>query len=718
MRLPCLFWVWLALAAQPLTAVEFHVAPAGLDAAEGTAQQPFASWERARTAVRDLLSRGAAEPITVWLHAGTHVRTHSFVLDASDSGTASAPVIWRAPADRSARIVLSRAIAPSAALVVDDAATLARLDPSARGHVVRIDLAAVGARPIAPLAKVFTGAGGLPQVVFADRPLPLARWPDDSYSTMERVLSGGGTAAPGKPGGVFAYRGDRPARWIDAAKRGDLWVAGFWRVPWVVQAVQVQAVDASARTIALNAPVSGGIGSKYSKEVDGTRQGDGKEPWYALNLLEELDRPGEWCVDIATQTLYLWPPAALVPGTLRIDDQPEPVIRLNGASNIQLRDLVVSGGLAEGIRVDGGQDVLIAGCLVQDVGGAGIRIVDGRHHVVRSCDLVGCGAEGITMSAGQRATLTGGRCEVLNNHVHHYGRVTPMVSGIVIDGVGTHVANNLLHDAPYGGVLYHGNDHLMELNEVHNIGLDGGDLGAFYTNGDWASRGNVMRHNLVHHARNANGFYMDDGHSGDVIELNLVFEAACGPFIGGGHHHQVRDNLVIACAKGIHLDDRGVARNYDRSANHLMKPLEKLPWQNEPWTTRYPELAAMFAEDRLPLPTGNRIAGNVLVACAKPMDLSGRKESLAHLLIGDNALVTTVPDFSDANRIDFRLRHDAPAVASVLARIPCDRIGLRIDEDRRALPDATITGRYEHRPGRRLFDSATDVKRTDEERRR
>jgi hypothetical protein len=249
---------------------------------------------------------------------------------------------------------------------------------------------------------------------------------------------------------------------------------------------------------------------------------------------------------------------------------------------------------------------------------------------------------------------------------------------------------------------------VLEHNEIHHIGLDGGDLGAFYSNGDWASRGNRIRFNLVHHAPNANAFYVDDGKSGDHIHDNLVYAAACGPFIGGGHHHQVRNNLMIACTKGMHIDDRGVARRYDRSSRHLMRELELLPTTTTPWSERYPELAQMFAEDLLTLPTGNELRGNVMIACGKPVNFSGRREHFAHLVHADSAIIAELPPFADASRLDFRLPAGTPA-PPLLAAWPFARAGLQRDADRSHVPDDVATGRFTARPLRRLFDSQTDV---------
>jgi hypothetical protein len=701
----------LAGAAMAASGSEFTVARDGDDAGPGSRDQPFATLEGARAAVRRLIQAGPLPPggVTVRMRGGIWVRERGFTLEAADSGTAAAPVIYRACNGERPILVSGRAVAPGAFAPADDAKVLARLPEPAHGKVVRLDLRALGIAHVGPPPDLFQGGGGLVRLFVDGRPLPLSRWPKDGYTTMERVLDDGG--GRDQHGGTFVYRGDRPARWL-AALDGGLWVSGFWRVPWVVQAVRVRAIDVERHAIVQAVPVPGGIGSKYSEVVDGMRRGDGKEPWYACNLLEELGAPGEWCIDFPSRTLYLWPPGDLAASQVLLADSDEPVIRLRGAAHVVLRGLTVMGGLGDGIRIDGGEGDVVAGCLLRDTGAAGVRIAGGRRHAVRSCDCSEVGAQGIVVESGERATLTRGECVVENCHIHHYGRLDPMVSAIEVSGVGNRVASNLIHDGPYGGVLYHGNDQLMELNEVHHIGLDGGDLGAFYSNGDWASRGNAMRANLVHHAPNANAFYMDDGHCGDEIVGNLVYRAGCGPFIGGGHDHRVHGNVVVACPKAFHIDDRGVSRHYDRTSHGLMAPLAALPWQAPPWSTRYPELAAMFAEDLLTLPTGNRVTGNAFLDCAR-IDLGAKPDHLRQAQIGDN-LVDAASPFPGAAQLDFRIA--APDTWSSrfpgIAPIPIERIGLFIDEDRPALPTAAETGRLEDRAPRRIFDSDVDVERS------
>lgn len=76
----------------------YYVAPDGDDGAPGTLEQPFASLERARDALRDARDADGERhvPATVWLRGGIHRRSEPFVLEPEDSGAPCAPVVYAA----------------------------------------------------------------------------------------------------------------------------------------------------------------------------------------------------------------------------------------------------------------------------------------------------------------------------------------------------------------------------------------------------------------------------------------------------------------------------------------------------------------------------------------------------------------------------------------------------------------------------------------------
>ena len=76
---------------------------------------------------------------------------------------------------------------------------------------------------------------------------------------------------------------------------------GYWRVIWQIDLLQVQAIDTVNRVIEMmpNASHQGGIGSAFSRP-----KGNLAEPYWVVNLLEELTQPNQWCMDFNRNKLY------------------------------------------------------------------------------------------------------------------------------------------------------------------------------------------------------------------------------------------------------------------------------------------------------------------------------------------------------------------------------------------------------------------------------
>ena len=76
--------------------------------------------------------------------------------------------------------------------------------------------------------------------------------------------------------------------------------------------------------------------------------------------------------------------------------------------------------------------------------------------------------------------------------------------------MGITVRHNMVHNAPHAAFIYGGNNNILEYNEVFDIARVTGDVGAFYSRWDWTPRGNVLRHNFIHHSPRANALYADE----------------------------------------------------------------------------------------------------------------------------------------------------------------------------------------------------------------
>ena len=94
------------------------------------------------------------------------------------------------------------------------------------------------------------------------------------------------------------YEGDRPKRWL---QENDVWVHGYWFWDWADERQKVASIDTEKRMITVVPPFH-----HY-----GYRNG---QWFYGLNLLAELDAPGEWYLDREKGVLYFWPPTPIEKG--------------------------------------------------------------------------------------------------------------------------------------------------------------------------------------------------------------------------------------------------------------------------------------------------------------------------------------------------------------------------------------------------------------------
>lgn len=659
-------------------AAEVFVSTRGSDTAEGTQAAPFVSMARGLKKLREL----PQETCTLWLEDGTYPIAKTLVFDAKDQAITIRAV-------NEGRVILDAGINVSRSefVVSDDP----RLDDSARGRALALDLAKLGVKHVRAFPDRFNDGGGVAQLFCDGRWQALSRWPNDHNAVMKKVLDRGDD--PGKPGnrpGTFLFAEDRPLRWKAAAEAGQLWLGGFWRVAWDWQSVRVETLDLGAKSITLAAPIDGGIGSKYAGP-----EGAGTEPWRAVNLVEEIDTPGEWAIDFANQTLFWWPPDdGKASHRVQLVDMDGPVFRLKGASRVTLQGLIIEGTLGNAVEITDGEDCSVVGCEIRCIGKNGVVIRGGKAHRVQSCDLHTLGHGGILMGGGVRESLTPCGHVADNNHIHHYALAKKIWSPGIACGAndagyacGCFVSHNLIHDSPHAAITYGGNDHRVELNEIHDFLTESDDLGGLYSNNGWCSYGNVVRHNFVHHTGHALGIYLDDGDSGDVLEGNVMVRMGTGAAIGGGHDNILRNNLAIDCPGGFGIDARGVGRKYDQDSG-MLRDYQKLNPVNPPWSTRFPSLPALL-ENNPGLPVGCVLERNVVTGSDKEAELRGRPEHFKVVTLKDNTVLTAEDmGFADMVKMDFRMSPDAAVFKKVpgFKAIPFKKIGLYLDEHRKTLP--------------------------------
>jgi hypothetical protein len=697
------------LLALPGPAAQLYVSTTGSDINPGTSAKPFATLERARDEVRKLrqdgrLTKGGA---TIWLRGGDYLRTNALQLTAADSGTPDAPIIWCACKGENVRLLGGRKLAGFQP--VTDPATFARLPEVARGHVLQSDLSAFG---LAEFGKMTSRGFGRPQTAahcelfFGGRPMTLARWPNEGAWEQIAGVPDAGATKDEHGGNIgmleegFLYNGDRPRQWKDTS---DLWVHGYWSWDWANSYERVASIDFEHRLIKTAAPFG----------LYGFRKG---QRFYFLNVLEELDQPGEWFLDRKTGVLYFWPPAQAQQASIPLS-QPEillsllaePLLKLTHVSHVTFRGLILEATRSSAVQIHGGVSNCVAGCLIRNIGNYGVTIEGGSGHGVISCDIFDTGDGGVSLDGGDRQTLRPGGHFVENCHFARQGRWSKCyVPAVLIGGVGQRASHNLIHDHPHCAILFNGNDHLIEYNEIHHIALETGDVGAIYTGRDYTYRGNRIRYNFIHHTGGVGmgsmGVYMDDCVSGTEIFGNIFYQVQRAAFLGGGRDHQVLNNIFVECNHAVELDGRGLDSSpvwHDMVDKTMRQNLARMP--SALYRERYPALKTL--DQYYGPPGGPAVEGAAFKGVPPEGDVVARNicvgkwlnvywHATPGMVLLENNLTNAASSFirspgDPARATDFAIKDDSPAWKLGFQNLPLDKIGLYGDDLRASLPTST-----------------------------
>jgi hypothetical protein len=675
----------VTLPARPRPAVSFYVAPDGKDSDPGTKKRPFASLERARDAIRGLKHSGGLPPggVQVWLRGGQYPVRQAFKLSVEDSGTGQSPIAYRAVAGETP--VFRGGIRVAGFQPVSDAKILARLPQESRGKVLCADLKQLGVKTLKPLELGgFSSGRGFKthpavELFFDGKAMPLARWPNRGFVRVGDIVVHDKKpvwgSIVGSNTGRLRYEGDRPARWL---QEKDAWLYGYWFWAWADSYEPIASIDPAKREISLAPPFS----------TYGYRKG---QPYYALNLLAEIDEPGEWYLDRTECMLYFWPPSDPGRAVAELSLNDFPFLKARKVSHLALEGITWELGAGDALQLKDSDHCLVAGCTVRRCGGNGIEVEGGTHDGILSCDIHSLGRGGIVLSGGDRKTLSPGRHFVENCDIFDLSRIDHTYTpAIVASGVGNHVAHNRLHDILSSAIRVGGNDHVVEYNDVYRVVLESDDQGGVDMFGDPTFRGNVFRYNRWHHIGNWRhpndgpdcgqaGIRLDDAISGVLIYGNIFYRASAGKAgfggvqIHGGKDNVLDNNLFVDCESAVSLSAWDDARWRQFTAKSLDAP----EIDRRLYVAKYPALAGLSEH-----PNQNIVARSLVVKCRKFL----RRENRFLALI-DNWQTDTDPGFRNLDAGDFQLQKPPPAAVKIGWRpIPVDEIGLYVDAFRKKLP--------------------------------
>lgn len=594
--------------------VTFYVSQSsGNDLNPGTVGKPFLTIDRARDAIRELKNRNelGERAVIVYLRGGIYRLPQSFKLGEQDSGTSSAPITYTAYQQEEVRLSGGLELPVDDFQSVADMEELKRLAPTAIPHIRRTALH-VRILTKSHETRWDRSHPGQPEKVspeelyIDDEVMQLARWPNKEWARVDRVSDPGTAGINGRPGS-FRLDNPRVLEWEGA----NVWLKGFWFWDWYDESIAARSIDSRTREIGLGMPLVYGLkaGARY----------------FAFNILSELDHQGEYYIDREASVLYVWPPTPLGKARVTLSSLSSPIMMLEKASHIRIQGLIIEEGRDDGIQIIGGQGNQIRDCLIRNIGRDGVVIQGGLQHVITGSRVYGIGTRGIVASGGDRRILKPAGHRIVANDIHHYGRrIATVKAGIDIDGIGVHVAHNEIHDAPHIGIIFAGNEHIIEFNEVHHVCEETSDAGAIYVGRDWTARGNIIRHNFLHDLfgnskrNDVTAIYLDDLASGVEILGNVIVGVHRAILIGGGRDNHLENNVLANCDIAISIDARGVTKAFSTMSQDsvLMKRLSAIPFGSPPWSGRYPKLATILQDDPN-IPKNNVLHRNIAYRCTQ-----------------------------------------------------------------------------------------------------
>jgi hypothetical protein len=480
---------------------------------------------------------------------------------------------------------------------------------------------------------MMTSGGNVLLLTHGNEQLRLARWPNlatpanATGSGFRGYVTSAGVAPSSPTRNTIALTGlgaagkeltSRPARWLNSRQ---LALHGYWEWQWVDAYMAVRRVFPSNHTIELDCD-NAGCGH-YWPAVPGT-------PFYAVDLIEELDEEGEYWQDRSSGLLFVWLPAVLtadVEVAMCCQDQTRlhkgdcgwfgsALVTLTNVSHFTLEGLRLDHVRGAGIEVDNGTNVTLHNLTVQHVTATGISIGGGHGVVVSRCTVKDVGEGGVHLSGGDRATLTPSGHRLLDSTISHFQRWHfTENAGVSVMGVGVKVLHNEIFEGRHYAICPAGNDHLIAGNLIHDVITETWDAGALDYGRDITHRGNVLRDNVFHTLGRPQHYpcagtlypmaktekaclqtavYFDDHYSGWTVFGNAFAGVQVGAFIHFGRWNNFTNNVFTDVGIALAIEGGG-----EFSGAQLLPGITAASafpaWQSGEYFRQYPALRTLMS---------------------------------------------------------------------------------------------------------------------------
>lgn len=562
--------------------VTIYVSPEGNDEANnGTFEAPFASFQRAALAVKGI-RKTAKDTIFVYFRGGEYEVNETITLFRENGGRHNTVVVYASYPGEEAVFTGGRAI--KGWRRVRDNAVLSKVAKDVRKYLVEADITGID------MGDPITD-GKRPLLYLNGKEQTLARWPQEGFTYGGKAL--GKTIIPvvengnsGAVEGIFEYKDDRIDKW---AAEKDPKVGGYWFWDWDDAYYSVTGIDTGRKVMTVSR-------DKYFRH--GLR-------FFGLNLLCELDTPGEWYLDRKRGRIYWCPPEGMNPvkedaGISISVFEGKYMMRLNDCRNTVIDGITFTQTRGNAIRISSGENCVLRNCRIENIGNSGVDVNEGTGHRIEGCAIRHLGGSGIYLEGGSRKDLVAAGFEVNDNVIEDFARFHRTYRPAVgCDGCGIHVHHNLVRNAPSSAFSLGGNDIVAEFNVIEDVAKESDDQGAYDLYLNPSMRGIQLRYNywknIVGGTRyGVGGIRLDDLITGIRIYGNVFDNCGSVEFgaiqIHGGSENVIEDNLFYKCKYAVSFTQYGEEKwkeTYDSIHKMLYEDVDMV---SDRYLLKYPEI--------------------------------------------------------------------------------------------------------------------------------
>ncbi|MDO5479686.1 MAG: hypothetical protein Q4G23_11055, partial [Clostridia bacterium] len=513
--------------------------------------------------------------INVYLREGKYTITNTLNFTAKDSGLEGSPIIYEAYRDEKVSLNGGVSIKGSEFKAVTDSDALKKIsDPK---NIVCYDLSG----DLMGFNDSFkTMDPDLFSLSYKGEALTVARWPDDDWALTGEVFENPKNYR--NYGFKFAVGDTRVKKWGNEKLPK---IMGYFGFDWAGERRSITEIDEELLAIKTDTGAQYGIAEN--------------KRYYVYNMLCELDAPGEFYFDTASDIVYFYPVEGdpknqeFLNNELQFALTSANLITLNDVDYMNFEKITFENALGLALDVDTAcEHVEILGCVFTNLN-AGVSL-KGFKNVVRSCDFYNISGRPLKAEGGDRATLTPSGNLITNNKFWNFNTVSRTNTGAIMqNGIGDTISYNEFVGGPHLTIALGGNDNIIEYNEFYDTLQDGaGDAGTIYGGRNLSEQGNIIRRNLFHDLSSIGAVYLDDSLSGHTVTENVFRDTGTGVFVHGGIYNTVCDNFSYTTKGGepggIRSSHAAIDWNIDGVTaiqhNNNTYHLTLFDWRNEPWT--------------------------------------------------------------------------------------------------------------------------------------